>query len=222
MEVTVEETRHRIRYVVRGMLRGFIGQVEMTVCDLSETGVQLEHAAPLRVGTRARGAVQHQGRTVPFVGIVTRSRLSTTAGAAGKLLYRTGVRFEDPDTNLLDLIQQLVRDGMLSEDPGSLERKRKKLAARNVPQDRGAMRVLRPVVAVPQDKLLLVRQARERLRANPDEARKWYNRVRFVEPERAAALARSPFRDEILAVWEYLERSIELTIVAAAFDSPVS
>lgn len=215
---TAEEARHRVRYLVRGTLRGFFGQVEMLVCDLSETGVQLEHAAPLRVGTRARGAIQ-QGVTVPFFGTVTRSKLSTTPGPGGKLLYRSGIRFEDPDPNLLDFIRRLVGEGTLFEDPQSLERKRMKLASRNAVKDRPAMRVFRPVLAIPPDQLLLVRQARERLRANPEEARKWYNRVRFIGPEHTASLARSPFREEILAVWEYLERSLEVTIVAAAFES---
>lgn len=219
---TVEETRHRIRYLVRGTLRGFFGQVEMLVCDLSETGVQLEHAAPLRVGTRARGAIQQQGLSVPFFGTVTRSKLSTTPGPGGKLLYRSGIRFEDPDPNLLGLIHRLIGEGTLFEDPQSLERKRVKLLSRNAPKDRPAMRVLRPVLAIPPDQLLLVRQARERLRANPEEARKWYNRVRFIGTEHTASLVRSPFREEILAVWEYLERSIEVTIVAAAFESTAS
>ena len=219
MDGTVEETRNRVRYLVRGTLTGFFGQVDVSVCDLSHTGIQLEHTAPLRVGTRARGAIVHQKQPTAFHAVITRSKLSTTAGPAGKLLYRSGARFEEPGAALIDLIEQLLREGVLAEDPESLARKRAKLLARNGPREQPAMRILRPVIAIPADQLLLIRQARERLRANPEEARNWYNRIRFVEPEVAAVLARSSFRDEVLVVWEYLERTVELSIVAAAFES---
>ena len=222
MDGVVEEKRSRSRYLVRGSLSGFFGQVDVSVCDLSHTGIQLEHPAPLRVGTRARGAIVHQKQATPFHAVITRSKLSTTPNGSGKLLYRSGARFEDPGPALIELVNQLLREGVLVEDPESLERKRAKLAARFAPKEQPAMRILRPVVAIPSDQLLLVRQARERLRAHPEEARNWYNRIRFVEPEHAAILARSSFRDEVLVVWEYLERSVELSIVAAAFESPQS
>ena len=60
------------------------------------------------------------------------------------------------------------------------------------------------------DQILLIQQARERLRANPDEALKWYNRANSPGRRGRRRLDDPPYREDVLAVWEYLERTIPL------------
>lgn len=219
MNASVEETRRRTRYVVRGYVRGVFGAVDVSVCDLSETGLQLEHVTPLKPGTKARGAIQYRGTATPYDGVVTWCRLSTTANQDGKFLYRSGVRLEASEPTILTLVHTMTRDAEAMEDVASLDKKAAKLAARTQTREQApTMRILPRVVVIPPDQLLLVEQARQRLRANPEEARHWYNRARYAMAEHAADLADSVFREEILAVWEYLERTVELRIVAHSFE----
>jgi len=60
----------------------------------------------------------------------------------------------------------------------------------------------------------------ERLRSHPEEAGKWYNRAKYsLSPEESKTFDESGVghKEDILAVWEYLERSIELPAVARVF-----
>jgi len=77
-------------------------------------------------------------------------------------------------------------------------------------------------VEVPADQALLVQHARERLRANPDEAAKWYNRARFATDEEGGQLVAAELirhRQDVLAVWEYLERTVPIAVVMRVFDA---
>ncbi|HJW92847.1 MAG TPA: hypothetical protein VJ901_04455, partial [Thermoanaerobaculia bacterium] len=62
---------------------------------------------------------------------------------------------------------------------------------------------------IPPDQVMLIQHARERLRSHPDEALKWYNRAKYALVEDDTAIGESlRHRDDVLAVWEYLERSV--------------
>src|SRR5207247_2696367 len=80
--------------------------------------------------------------------------------------------------------------------------------------------IARPRATAPADQAGLGRQARARLRTHPEEAQKWYNRARYaiadVDPSLAASeLVRD--RDEVLAVWEYLQRSVPIPVIVLVF-----
>ena len=67
---------------------------------------------------------------------------------------------------------------------------------------------------------MMIQQARQRLASAPDEALKWYNRARFALTERAdiaAELSLVTHRQEVLAVWEYLQRRIPINAIIRAF-----
>ena len=65
-----------------------------------------------------------------------------------------------------------------------------------------------------------MRHARERLKGNFDEAQKWYSRAYFAlrdgRTPLSAELTRYP--EDVLAVWEYLERSMPLSTIKRIFD----
>jgi hypothetical protein len=216
-----EETRRRPRYSVLAAVAGFFGPVNVVLRDISETGVQLEHGTPLRPGTTARGALHYRGSAIAFEGTVSWCRLSATANPAGKYLYRSGVRVDESSGVLASLIASLLGDAAVQEDRTSLQKKLAKLARGNASKEPfPAMKVIPRGPDVPPDQVLLVQQARQRLRANPEEARRWYNRARYATAEHAALPSDSAHREEVLAVWEYLERTIDLATVARAFELP--
>ena len=89
-------------------------------------------------------------------------------------------------------------------------------------EEKELLRQTRPVVKfvrfghdVDADTALLILQARDRLRANPAEAIKWYNRAKFSIIDSGSPVSTDQFRhkEETLAVWEYLERTIDLATI---------
>jgi len=72
---------------------------------------------------------------------------------------------------------------------------------------------------IPPDQVMLIQHARERLRSHPDEALKWYNRAKYALVEDDTAIGESlRHRDDVLAVWEYLERSVPIETIASVFE----
>jgi hypothetical protein len=74
-------------------------------------------------------------------------------------------------------------------------------------------------IDVSADQVLLIQHARDRLRTHPDEALKWYNRAKYSIAQSAVGTPDMLYhREEVLAVWEYLERTVELQTIARVFD----
>jgi hypothetical protein len=64
---------------------------------------------------------------------------------------------------------------------------------------------------------------REELRLNPDEAMHWYRRARLIinDPTTRALAPPIAHHPDALAVWEYLDRSVDPSIVGRAFELPM-
>jgi len=69
------------------------------------------------------------------------------------------------------------------------------------------------------EQYLLIQGVREELRLNPEEAFHWYRRARISIADPTTRSLAPPIADhpDALAVWEYLDRSIDPTIVGRAF-----
>jgi hypothetical protein len=222
MPSNVTDSRSAARFKVDEPLHGSFANADVVIQDLAESGVQIEHAEPLRLATTGRLALKLGETAVTVPAIVIWSRLSQTPNAKGKLLYRSGLRLEASLEKFAKVINTLAGSGLLRSDHESLDRKRQKI------EEKEQLRASRPVVmALPQvvsiaaDQLLLIQHARERLQSNPDEAVKWYNRAKFSlneEGHRIVEAVTIQHRDEVLAVWEYLERSIDIMTIVRAFD----
>lgn len=217
----IHELRSYERYVAKERLIGSFGSAEVTVIDIAEQGAQIEHAQPLRVATTARFWFKRGNVGVSAQALVVWSRLSKHKSTDGKLLYRTGLRIEEGAQDFAASVEVLAERGVIHRDSESLERKRKlreerAMAKSATPQ----MRMVRTDEDVPSHQVLLISHARERLKANPDEAQKWYSRAYFAIRQGQTPLAAemAKYREDILAVWEYLERSIPLAIIAKVFD----
>ena len=210
----IPELRSYERYVAPEKWAGSFGATEVAIVDLGEQGAQIEHAQPLRVATKARLWFKRGNVSVAVQALVVWSRLSKQPSAQGKLLYRSGLRIEEGAAAFSAAMQELIEAGAIHRDAESLERKRKLREERAMAKG-PTMRTVRMDDSVPSHQALLVNHARERLRANPDEAQKWYSRAYFALRE---GKVQASFPEEALAIWEYLERSIPLETVAKALE----
>jgi hypothetical protein len=221
LNIEVRELRSGERFAIIEPLIGSFGSVKVTVRNIAEQGAQVEHTEPLRIAMRARLWFKRGDISVSTQAMIVWSHLSRTANDEGKYPYVSGVRIEGDPEAFATAMQTLASGGLLRRDPASLERKKQRLAAReNERRASPIVKIMPQDVEVPADQALLVQHARERLRANPDEAMKWYNRARFTNQDDDGSVAAELIRhrQDVLAVWEYLERTVPLAVVVRVFD----
>ncbi|HEV7920686.1 MAG TPA: hypothetical protein VGR02_07835 [Thermoanaerobaculia bacterium] len=207
----IEEQRTTERYIAVEPIDGSFGAASITVLNLGGTGAQVAHAQPLRLGTKGRLLFRRGGVQVAVQALLLWSHLSRTPNSEGKYLYQSGLRIDDAG-DFPTALRSLLDDGAVRRDLDSLERKRRRLLEKE--HERNQLpKVIQPEVSAEQ--VLLVQHARERLRANPEEATRWYNRAKFAPdgvPEHI------PHREDVLAVWEYLERTVDLGTIIRVFE----
>jgi len=215
-EPSTEESRRARRFIIDPPLRATFGQAELLIIDAGETGIQVEHAAPMKLATTTRLQVFLPGTLEPLKvdGRVAWSRLSKKPNAQGKYLYRSGIRIEGGSEEIRDAVNKLRDSRRAQPDNFSLQKKekihREKSQKLNHPQ---VKLIMQKAPEIPTDQLLLIQQARERLKSHPDEAVKWYNRAKFS----LQATEHMHNREEVLAIWEYLDRTVELSVIAQVF-----
>jgi len=220
----LSDLRDSDRFVPAQPVVGSFGSVGFTIINLGIGGLQIEHPDPLKIGNQSRLALEIPAAKLPEMrGRVVWSRLSRTPNPQGKYLYRSGLRVDEDKDILARSIGFLIKSGRVHLDSHSLERK--KLA-----QEEKARRAANPVMKlvstrkeleISADQVLLIQHARDRLKSNPQEAMKWYNRAKFSMNEQAVKGTSDsvmPFKEEVIAVWEYLERTIDLPRIAQVFD----
>lgn len=213
-----EELRGCQRYRLDQPVVVQFGTISAALRDTSEKGVQIEHAEPVKLGIASELRLPQNPQLPPLRAKVIWSRLSKTPDASGKYLYETGVTFtEESDANRR-LLEWVIRHHGARADESSLKRKREASAARA--SHRNARPTMRPLVQREQpeistDTILLIQHARRQLKSRPDEAVKWYNRAKFSGTTGEDLHVN---REDILAVWEYLERSIDVEVIASVFE----
>lgn len=141
MLAEVTNLRHGERFVVREKLSGTFGAYELTIANMSVTGVQIVHAQPMRIGTNSRVTFKHGEIAITTQARVIWSHLSHV-GSDGKPMYKSGLRIEKADPQYAAAINALLRQGVLERDFDSMERKRQRLAERE--EQRKSQRKLTP------------------------------------------------------------------------------
>lgn len=210
----VKDLRGSERFIAERPFTGIFGAAPVNVVNLSSQGVQIEHSSPLRLGTKGRFSFKLDNVSVNAFGISIWSRLSKTPNEQGKYLYRSGVRMEAGLEDFSAALQKLIDEHSVHIDQESMTRKQQRLMDRQE-EKKQVIKVIRTTHVIPSDQILLVQHARERLRANPEEALKWYNRAKFVLADGGDPI---PNREEVLAVWEYLERTIDVNTIVQVFE----
>lgn len=214
----IEELRAADRFVIAPLLEARFGREAARIENLSARGARVELRVEPAVGVSYPLAFRVPDATHD---VVVRATVMWTAvksiTGSDVSSFRAGLLVSHKPELMRLSIAQLCEAGRAILDTTSLGLKLKIMRAR--------ARLFAPPPApaepsaVPPDLELLIAGVREELRSNPDEAMHWYRRARLVINDAATRASAPEIADhpDALAVWEYLDRSVDPTIVGRAF-----
>jgi hypothetical protein len=214
VEPDIKDLRGSERYLVNQKLGGSFGSAQVTLIDVGEQGVQIEHTQPLRLASTGRLWFKRGEISVSLHAFVVWSKFS------GKC-YRSGLRIDEAASEFVSVIQKLADLGIIKRDDDSLNRKRKRMLEQEQEKsNKPTMKFVPTEPDITPDQVLLIQHARKRLKENFDEAQKWYSRAYFALRDGRTGLNPEVVRypEDVLAVWEYLERSVPLATIKRVLD----
>jgi hypothetical protein len=213
----IEELRTTDRFFLSPLLEGTFGGDRIRIENLSARGARVELPHELLRGTSGtlQFTVPNSTIEVAVEGQIVWTALKAISGAVS-MLYRAGVFINEKPELMRMAIGHLCEINRAALDTQSLRLKLKIMRARA----RQLASQYRDVEAsgIPAEQYLLIQGVREELRLNPEEALHWYRRARIIinDPStRALPIANHP---DALAVWEYLDRTVDPSIVGRAFE----
>jgi hypothetical protein len=213
----IAELRSTDRFDIQPAIDGTWNGERAKIENLSAHGARIETPRPLASSSNGLlfFAVPGDKLTVSVNATVAWSAMKSVNPAS----YRNGLYIDEKPELLRLTIGHLSESGHAILDTHSLALKLKVLRAR--------ARQLAPsnrveVPGVPAEQYLLIQCVREELRLNPDEAMFWYRRARLTinDPATRAAAPAIADHPDALAVWEYLDRSIDPSIIGRTFQLP--
>ena len=208
-EPSYSDTRSAPRYVPRRQITGIFHDVRFTIVQLSATGLRIRHTEPLLPGDEAKLSFALLNPPRSFV---MRARVVWTSAArygssGGDATFSiSGLRITEHAERLVKAVDLLLAAHDLEPD------------RRQNPRPGFASDEALAPAAVTDDEIALVLKATQRFAADPLEATRWYGRGKFAlsdEQVRRAAPVKPRDREEALAVWEFLERQVELEKVSS-------
>lgn len=212
----IEEMRSTDRFFVHPAIEGLFGDRPVRLDDLSTRGARIDCVEQLPPGTTGNlvFAVPDTTLEVSVAGTVIWTQMKAITGSGTR--YRSGLRIGQRAEILRLAIAHLCESSRAALDTQSLRLKLKVMRAR--------ARQLAPshpaaTLGIPSEQYLLIQGVREELRLNPEEAMHWYRRARatIADPQTREIAAPIADHPDALAVWEYLDRTIDATIVGRAF-----
>jgi hypothetical protein len=196
------DLRGAARYVPLRQLGGIFGDVKFTIVQISTTGLRIRHKEPLMPGDEGKVsfALLRSARSV-----LLRARVVWTslARAGDDQFSISGLRV----TEHVDRLEMAIDTLKASHE---LQPERRVQARR---ENDG----LTMITGVSDEEMALVTAAVERFAADPVEATRWYSRARFAlsdENVRRLAPQRPRDREEVLGIWEYLDRQVDIGKIA--------
>lgn len=214
----IEELRGSDRFYVKPTLDARWNDEDVSIEDLCAHGARIGGSAKFNAG--ASGLLQF---VLPSEadGISVKTQVVwSSVKAVDPLKHRAGLAISGKQDQVRLAIGHLCESGRATIDTRSLGLKLKIIRAR--------ARQLAPShrdidnSGVPAEQYILIQCVREELRMNPEEAMHWYRCARLLiqDPktrDQAPAIANHP---DALAVWEYLDRSIDPSIIGRTFRLP--
>ncbi len=204
----IEDLRSTDRFDLSPLLDGAWNGFAVRIENLSARGARIETPNHLVTGTTG---------TLRLMNIEVAAEVAWSAvKGVNPVCYRNGLSIGEKSEQLRLVIGQLCEAGRASLDTHSLGLKLKILRARA----RQLAPSYKTAPGLPAEQYLLVQGVREELRLNPDEAMHWYRRARIsiADPATRAAAPAIADHPDALAVWEYLDRSIDASIIGRAFE----
>lgn len=215
----IEEFRSTERFFISPALRGTFHGEEVVIDDLSARGARI--VLPRKPLDKETGVLQFslEGTSID-VGVSGRVVWSELKSFGDVQHYRAGLMITEHPEMMRLAIAQLCELDRASLDAQSLRLKLKimRARARQLAPAFGAIEAS----GLPAEQYLLIQGVREELRLNHEEAIHWYRRARLSisDPAIQKIAPQIANHPDALAVWEYLDRSIDPTLVIRAFELP--
>jgi PilZ domain len=216
--VRIEELRSSDRFTVTPALEASWNDAMVRIEDISARGARIESPVPLEASNLGvlRFVVPNANVTVEVAGTVAWASMK----AVDPQLFRAGLLIAEKPELMRLAIGQLSEIGRAALDAQSLALKLKiiRARARQLAPSFGAIEDS----GIPAEQYLLIHCVREELRMNPEEALHWYRRARLVIADPATRKIAPAIADhpDALAVWEYLDRTVDASVVGRAFALP--
>jgi PilZ domain len=191
------------RYVPRRIISGIFNHVRFTILQISDSGMRIRHDETLQPGDEARLTFALLNGTKPFP---IRARVVWTSIAQrgdGPTYCISGLRVIENADRLLEGVEAMREQGELEPD-------------RRLTRSRGGQTTPTALTGVSDDDVASIIRAVRKFASDPIEASRWYTRAKFAlsdEAVRQAAPTRAREREEVLGVWEYLERKIDIKTI---------
>jgi hypothetical protein len=196
------ELRGTGRYIPLRRLAGIFGETKFTIVQISSTGLRIRHDEPLMPGDEAKLSF---ALLMPARSVVVRARVVWTSLAhAGEERFSiSGLRVIEHADRLAQAVESLKAAHELQPERRS--------------QTRRSSDGLTVVNDISDEEMALVTAAVERFTNDPVEANRWYSRGRFAlsdENVRRAVPERPRDREQVLGIWEYLDRQVDIGKIA--------
>lgn len=200
------EQRLTDRYVPLRRLGGIFGETKFTILQMSKDGLRIRHDEALLPGTEAKLSF---ALLMPARSVVVRARVVWTSLAkAGEEQFSiSGLRIIEHADRLEQAIESLKSTNQLQPERRA--------------QVRRATDGVTMVEDISDEEMALVTAAIKKFATDPVEASRWYSRARFAlsdENVRRAAPRRPRDREEVLGIWEYLDRQVDIGKIAGVVN----
>lgn len=213
----IEELRSADRFFVAPSLEGTYAAQPVRIENLSARGGRIETPSELSVGTTDTlvFAIPDSQLRISVGAKVTWTAIKAITGS-DRRTFRAGLALSQNPEMLRLAIGQLCQVDRARLDTQSLALKLKIMRAR-ARQFAPSYKSIESS-GVPAEQYLLIQGVREELRLNPEEAMHWYRRARLIinDPHTRSVAPMIVDYPDALAVWEYLDRSIDPSIVGRA------
>lgn len=214
----IEELRASDRFDIEPGLEASWNEMPVILDNLSARGARIVTSARLAQPSSGllRFEVPGSDAVVSVEGQVAWSALKAMDPSS----WCSGLLIQEKPELLRLAIGHLSQDGRAVLDTHSLSLKLKIIRAR--------ARLLAPSFrdieesGVPAEQYILIQSVREELKLNPDQAMHWYRRARLSinDAQTRASAPTIVNHPDALAVWEYLDRSIDPSLVGRALALP--
>jgi hypothetical protein len=198
---TAPEMRIAPRFVPRRQIGGLFQHSRFTLVQISTTGLRIRHDDVLRPGDIASLtlSLQRPAHTLAMQARVVWTSIAQRGDSPSFCI--SGIRVLDLGP-LQQVLHHIREAGDLQPDE-SRRRTNQNPAALNGLTDEDVASIIRAV---------------RKFSSDPVEANRWYTRARFALADdaiRATAPARGRDREEVVGVWEYLDRRLDLAKIAS-------
>lgn len=198
------DSRLAPRYLPRRHIDGIFNDVKFTIVQLSTTGLRVKSKESMIPGAEAKLSFALMNPPQSFV---MRAKVVWTSIATH---HKGGETFSISGLRIIEHSERLSRAIEILRATHDLQ-----------PERRDLPRTVSSESAPPgtsDDEIALVMGAVQKFGSDPLEASRWYARARFAvadENVRAAAPQRPRDREEVLGIWEYLERQVTIPKITA-------